>query len=199
MCFLLKEQKKDPTVNLAAAHCDVLHYSEAGEVRVVGVGLAVAVGDGSLGLWNACGLTITWMTKSFWSLVSCSRVLSVSSFPEKNHRWWAASMSCCVCSCFFSSPMVSAMLALRRRSFPVDSRTWREQIAREGGGQMDDTTMTAVTGNISFDCHILKDAELKAYLHPVLQMVISGLGLVRFLFTRVPGFRNLTKLSGVIR
>lgn len=90
-------------------------YSDAGEE-----------GD-SLGAWRACGLTMTWMTKSFWILVSCSRVLSVSSFPEKNQRWWAASMSSWACSCFFSWPMVSAMLALRRRSLPVESRTCREE------------------------------------------------------------------------
>lgn len=80
------------------------------------------VGDG-LGARSACGLTMTCMTKSFWILVSCSRVLSVSSLPEKNQRWWVASMSSWACSCFLSCPMESAMLALRRRSLPVDSRT----------------------------------------------------------------------------
>lgn len=81
----------------------------------------------SSGPWSACGLTMTWMTKSFWILVSCSRVLSVSSFPEKNQRCCAVSMSCWACSCFFSCPMVSAMLALRRRSLPEESRTCTEK------------------------------------------------------------------------
>lgn len=96
----------------------VLGYSGTGEEPVV-------VGGDGLGAWSACGLTMTWITKSFWILVSCSRVLSVSSFPEKNQRWWTASMSSWTCSCFFSWPMVSTMLTLRRKSFPVDSRTYR--------------------------------------------------------------------------
>lgn len=58
----------------------VLGYSGTGEEAVV-------VGGDGLGTWSACGLTMTWITKSFWILVSCSRVLSVSSFPEKNQRW----------------------------------------------------------------------------------------------------------------
>lgn len=37
-------------------------------------------------------LTITCTTKSFWILVSCSRVRSVSSLPEKNQRCQAESM-----------------------------------------------------------------------------------------------------------
>lgn len=88
-------------------------------------------GEGGLGLCRACGLMMTWMTKSFWILVSCSRVLSVSSFPEKNQRWWKRSMPSWACSCFFRRPMVSAMLALRRRSFPVDSRTCRGEAWNE--------------------------------------------------------------------
>lgn len=63
-------------------------------------------------------LTITWTTKSFWILASCRRVLSVRSFPEKNHLWRDTSISSCSCSCFLSSLMVSAMLAVRRTSFP---------------------------------------------------------------------------------
>lgn len=63
-------------------------------------------------------LTITWTTNSFWILVSCRRVLSVRSFPEKNHLWRDTSISSCSSSNFFSSAMVSAMLAVRRTSFP---------------------------------------------------------------------------------
>lgn len=63
-------------------------------------------------------LTITWTTKSFWILVSCRRVLSVRSFPEKNHLWRDTSISSCSSSCFLSSAMESAMLAVRRTSFP---------------------------------------------------------------------------------
>lgn len=126
--FISIQHKEAPSVLFYVCHplhhpssCPlfVLSYSDEGEEAVV-------VGDG-FGARRAWGLTMTWMTKSFWILVSCSRVLSVSSLPEKNQRWWAASMSSWACSCFFSCPMVSAMLALRRRSLPVDSRTYRGQ------------------------------------------------------------------------
>lgn len=65
--------------------------------------------------------TITWTTKSFWILASCRRVLSVRSFPEKNHLWRDTSMSSCPSSCFFSSAIESAMLAVRRTSSPGKS------------------------------------------------------------------------------
>lgn len=97
---------------------DISPYLDTGEEAVV-------VGDG-FGAWRACGLTMTWITKSFWILVSCRRVLSVSSLPEKNQRCWPASMSSWACSCFLSCPIVSVMLALRRRSLPVDRRTYRK-------------------------------------------------------------------------
>lgn len=72
-------------------------------------------------------LTITWTTKSFWILVSCRRVLSVSSFPEKNHLWRDTSISSCSSSCFLSSAMESAMLAVRRTSFPEKSPAKQKQ------------------------------------------------------------------------
>jgi len=78
-------------------------------------------------------LTITCTTKSFWILVSCSRMRSVSSLPEKNQRCQARSMPSCTCSCFFSCPMVSPMLALSRRSLPVESRTLRVNSRRALG------------------------------------------------------------------
>lgn len=72
-------------------------------------------------------LTITWTTKSFWILVSCRRVLSVRSFPEKNHLWRDTSISSCSSSCFLSSAMESAMLAVRRTSFPEKARQSRSR------------------------------------------------------------------------
>lgn len=72
-------------------------------------------------------LTITWTTKSFWILVSCRRVLSVRSFPEKNHLWRDTSISSCSSSCFLSSAMESAMLAVRRTSFPEKNPSKQKQ------------------------------------------------------------------------
>lgn len=115
----------------------VLSYSDTGEEAVV-------VGDG-LGTCRACGLTMTWITKSFWILVSCSRVLSVSNLPEKNQRWWAGSISSWACSCFLSCPMVSAMLALRRRSLPVERRTYR----RAGNARVIKQMLYGINTNIT--------------------------------------------------
>lgn len=75
-------------------------------------------------------LTITWTTKSFWILVSCRRVLSVRSFPEKNHLWRDTSISSCSSSCFLSSAMESAMLAVRRTSFPEEPRQAQAELTQ---------------------------------------------------------------------
>ena len=75
--------------------------------------------------WGGGGwLMMTWMTKSFWILVSWSRVRSVSSFPEKNHRCQDGSMPSWVCSCLLSCPTVSGRLALSLTSLPVERRTF---------------------------------------------------------------------------